>query len=471
MRQPHATGEIIEIDVIDADPDAFGGEGSATTHHERTPLPRWAIPVAAGLVVALWVTAAIWHPWVPEPKWRTFAPPAAPAAVLTDQLVLGLSPDTVIGLDLGQELAPREPTPIGYVFAEPDGTYETNAWALFHSRASAGGSAVEPSDSTDLVRGLQAEVHKVRVRTTIRWGPIDGEYWDAETNRFDKAAALAFANAVGVVDGVPAIERSYRLGALQPLGDVKTLTRVQVLASYLGGEPVLSAFTPTVVTYETSSGPVRAASIGVETPDALAMAEFYFGHSSDITVHGVPALSIASRSLGSVIVWQEGDRLMAVAGSESDAAMRILAESLHAATPDEWAAVVDASQPEVTFSSSPDQVTIGVGTAADGTAWRASVTLGNPTVICVHLGAAEETSSSCTFTTPLSPATHLIEAPTIPASFVVAVVPMTSVDVLRITTADGAVETFHPVPVDDVTSAVVAELPTGSKYTVVDPSG
>lgn len=69
--------------------------------------------------------------------------------------------------------------------------------------ASNGRGEVTPSKSTAVVRGLQAKVRHVRVRTTVTWGPIDGNYWDVESNRLDGPAALEFANAVGVVEGCP----------------------------------------------------------------------------------------------------------------------------------------------------------------------------------------------------------------------------------------------------------------------------
>ena len=78
------------------------------------------------------------------------------------------------------------------------------------------------SDSTDLVRGLPADMRRVRQRRTVTWGPIDGNYWDAETNGLQNDAALEFANAVGVVDGLPAVAYGYDLGEMKPLGDVKT---------------------------------------------------------------------------------------------------------------------------------------------------------------------------------------------------------------------------------------------------------
>ena len=469
MRQPPGTGDIIEIDVIDADPSVFGGHDAPGEPRVRRRPPRRVL-VTVVIVVAVMNTAAlVWRPWQHAPTWRTFAAAPPAASSLTDQLVLDLPSSRILGLQPGQNLAADEPTPLGYVFAEADGTYDYGTWALFHSRASNGRGEVTPSKSTAVVRGLQAKVRHVRVRTTVTWGPIDGNYWDVESNRLDGPAALEFANAVGVVEGVPAIERSYSLGALLPLGDVKTLTRVQVLASHLGGEPVLSRFTPTVLTYEGDTAPVVAASI-VADSDALAMAEFYFGRGSNIIVHGLPALLIETRRLGTLIVWQEGDRLVAVAGAEPTARMISLAESVHPATRAEWAQVIDEVTDVETFRvDTAQQVTFSTGNTPDGLAWRASITLGNPVVICVHFGPADSSMAECIFSTPLSPATHVIGTESLNA-FVVAVLPIGIAQQLVVTDVTGNSTAYEPVPVDATTSAVAALLPLGATYELVDPS-
>ena len=158
-----------------------------------------------------------------------------------------------------------------------------------------------------------------------------------------------------------------------------------------------SRFTPTVLTYEGDTAPVVAASI-VADSDALAMAEFYFGRGSNIIVHGLPALLIETRRLGTLIVWQEGDRLVAVAGAEPTAQMISLAESVHPATRAEWAQVIDEVTDVETFRvDTAQQVTFSTGNTPDGLAWRASITLGNPVVICVHFGPADSSMAECIF--------------------------------------------------------------------------
>ena len=465
MRQPGGTDDLIEIDLIDADPSAFGHRQS-TPVAERRPLPRWLIPTAIGVVAALGATALVWRPWEQEPKWRKFSTGPTSASVLSERLLLDV-PGAPIDVRLGQDLTAGEPTPFGYVFAEAGGTYESDRWALFHSRGSNSGGEATPADAAYRVQGMNAKVRRVRVRTTITWGPVDGNYWDAETNLLSRDEALRFAESVGVVDGLPALERSYGLHDLRPLGDVKTLGRVQVLADYLGGEPTLSPFTPTVLTYQRNTGPLVLASIAI-APDGLAVAEFYFGHASPTTVAGTPALLIHSRRYGTMVVWMDGGRLMVLAGQESDTTMVVLASTLREANPAEWAGVVEAATPDDTVSAPIDQVTINRGTTSDGTAWRASITLGNPVVICVRFGPEDTKIASCIFTTPLSPGTHAIDDPALRAAIVVGVVPAASTTVLRITDLDGVVTLHEPVLIDHTTAAAAALLPPGATYELVD---
>ncbi|MCY7297855.1 MAG: hypothetical protein LH616_01420, partial [Ilumatobacteraceae bacterium] len=356
----------------------------------------------------------------------------------------------------------------------PGGTYDHGAWALFHSRGSNAAGEAAASPSTDLVRGLQASVRSVRVRTTVTWGPIGGNYWDSETNRLDDDDALEFANAVGVVAGLPAVAYGYDMGALKPLGDVKTLARVQVLTAYLDGEPVLSKFTPTMVTYEVGGTPVTVASIGIDM-DGIAMARFYLGQGIDVIVHGMPGAIIDTRRIGKVVVWHEGDRLVVVAADGTDDELLSWAEAVRPATAAEWGQVITATAPATDQSADFIQVepapTIGAGLTQDGNNWRGSITLGNPTVFCIHnLQATGVSEASCVYTTPLSPSTHLVDHERLGATFVSAVVP-TGSQVLRITNSAGDFVDVQPIELDDTTAAAAALLPPGATYELVAPAG
>lgn len=463
MRQPYGSGDIIEIDVIDADPAAFGPCVTHRPDRSRRPRPRWLVPTAIGLV-AVCVTAAITlRPWEHPPEWRTYGPAAPSVTSLSDQLILDVDGATVVSVQQGQNLDADETTPLGHVFAVPGGTYEFDRWALFRSRGSDSTGVVIASNSTDLVRGLRADMRSVRVRTTVTWGPIGGNYWDSETNRFDDEDALAFANAVGVVAGLPAVAYGYDMGALKPLGDVKTLARVQALMADLAGDPVLSMSTPTMLTYDVGGSPVTVASIGTDM-DGLAMARFYLGRGRDVIVHGVPGAIIETRRIGKVVVWHEGDRLIVVAAEGTDDELLALAEAVRPASAGEWGRVVPASDP---MRSS---ATIGAGPTQDGTNWRGSITLGNPTVFCIHnLEAPGASEASCVYATPLSPSTHIVDHGRLGATFVSAVVPIGS-RFLRITNPAGDVVDFQPIELDGTTAAVAALLPPGATYELVTPT-
>lgn len=474
MRQSYGPGDIIEIDVIDADPGVFGPSATARPARVRRPRPRWLLPTAIGVVAVCGTIAMVWRPWEHPPEWRTFGPATPVASSLSDHLILDLPVADIASLHEGQNLDADEPTPLGYVFAVPDGSYDYEAWALFHSRGSNSAGAALVSESTEIVRGLQAEVHRVRVRTTVTWGPIGGNYWDTETNRLDDDQALAFANAVGVVAGLPAIEYSHDMGSLRPLGDVKTLARVQVLTAYLEGEPLLSKFTPTMLTYQTNSTPVTVASIDTDT-DGLAMARFYLGQGSDVIVHGLPGALIDTRRLGKVVLWHEGNRLIVVTADATDEQLVAIAEQVRPATSEEWGEVLSATAepvvPDIEIDITRQAETVDSGTLRDGSPYRLSVTLGNPTVICAHLGSDSVTQGSCVYATPLSPAIHAIHSDNGDIQFVVAVVPHDSPLVLRFTTTTGeAVDIAPTTMLGDSTLAMATPLPLGATYELVDPA-
>ena len=469
MRQPYGPGDIIEIDVIDAEAGVFG-PAAPRPHRVRKPRPRWLMPTACGMVAVCGAVALVWRPWENPPDWRTFGPAAPAVSSMSDRLILDLEGLEVTSLHEGQNLDADEPTPLGHVFAVPGARYQFDTWALFRSRRSTSAGEAGISESSDLVRGLPADVSRVRQRRTVTWGPIDGNYWDAETNGLESDEALEFANAVGVVEGLPALAYSYDLGEMEPLGDVKTLARVQVLTAHLAGEPVLSKFTPTLVTYQVGDTAVTVASINTGT-DGLAVARFFLDQGRDVLVHGLPGAVVDTRRIGKVVVWHEGDRLVVVAAEVTDDDLVALAEAVRPTTAAEWNDVIAATAPEITDSDSfaPVQM-IGGGTAANSVGWQASITLGNPTVICVHgTGIEGPSQGSCVGTTPLSPSTHIVMHEGLGATFVIAVMP-TGEQVLRITSASGDFEDVEPVALNATTESAAALLPEGATYELLDPA-
>ena len=472
MRQPYGPGDIIEIDVIDAEPGVFGPAVAPRPHRERTPLPRWLGPTALGVAAVCGTVAMVWRPWEQPPEWRTFGPASPTVSSMNDRLILDREGLDVTSVHEGQNIDSDEPTPLGHVFAVPGARYQFDTWALFRSRRSTSAGEARTSESTDLVRGLPAELSRVRQRRTVTWGPIDGNYWDAETNGLESDEALEFANAVGVVEGLPALAYGYDVGEMEPLGDVKTLSRVQVLTAYLDGEPVLSKFTPTLVTYLVGSTAVTVASINADN-DGLAVARFFLGQGRDVIVQGLPGAVVDTPRIGKVVVWHEGDRLVVVAAEGTDDQLVELAEAVRPATADEWDELLDETAPVATDSG--DDVTalpqtIAAGPAGNDVYWEASITLGNPTVICVYSLTREGSDTgSCIATTPLAPSTHLVMHEGLGATFVIAVMP-TGEQVLRITSATGAFNDVEPIALDATTEAAAAPLPEDATYELLDPA-
>ena len=316
----------------------------------------------------------------------------------------------------------------------------------------------------------------------MAWGPVDGNYWDSETNRLDHHDALGFANAVSVIAGLPAVAYDYDMGDLQPLGDVKTLARVQVLAAYVSGEPVVSKFSPTMLTYLVGETPVTVASIGTDT-DGLAMARFYLGNGPDVTVHGKPGAIIDTHRIGKVVVWHEGDRLIVVAADATDAELTAMAQAVRPASGQEWNGVFAAGghrtshdRPFRIITSTGSvtteipQETISSGTLHDGSAYRVSITVGNPTFICAQFGPDESRRHPCRSTTPLTPSTHIIHDDLSGADLVVAMLPHDSAQVLRVTAVTGEVSVAEaPTTLSDSSLAIVAVLPPGGTYELVKP--
>ena len=479
MRQPYGPGDIIEIEVIDAEPGVFGPSDAARPARIRPRRPPWLVPTAIGVAAACGAVAMAWRPWEHPPDWRTFGPAAPASSTLSVHLIIDLAGVNVTSTHEGQNLATDEPTTLGHVFAVPGGSYDFDTWALFHSRGS-NAARESVSHSTDVVHGLQAQVRHVRVRTTVAWGPVGGNYWDSETNRLDRHDAMGFANAVSVIAGLPAVAYDFDLGDLQPLGDVKTLARVQVLAAYVNGEPVVSKVSPTMLTYLVGHTPVTVASIGTGT-DGLAMARFYLGQGRNVTVHGLPGAIIETHRIGKTVVWHEGDRLIVVAADGTDAELVAMAQAVRTASAQEWDRVLAADAPAVTdlaadittipFYTTRPSETIASGTLLDGSAYRVSITLGSPTVICAHVGPDGSSRGSCVYATPLSPATNAIHDDVSGADFVVAVVPPDSAQVLRITAATGEVSVAESqTTLSDSSFAMVTSLPPGATYELVQPA-
>ena len=478
MRQPYGTGDIIEIEFIDADPGAFADPavGSDGTPRPSRPRPSWLVPVAVATMAALAAAVLVWQPWQRPAVWRTFETPAPAAAALGNHLLPATAPGALTSViepasTVGVNVASSA---IGYVFAEPEATYWSRRWALFEALATGVGDA-QPAPADWTVHGVPASLSHLRVRNDVEWGPLGGFNWHTDSNLLSKQEAVAFASAVGVRQGQAAIRSAYDLGALEPLGSVSAFHSAFALEDALSGSHFATAVEATMVEYVVDTGAaVQVASVPAP-PDALALAEFVFGRGSATLVHGLPAVSLTSRDLGNVVTWLEGGRLIAVTGGRMpEADMRALAESIRPVTDDEWSA---ASQPVLAksivsggaWSSTDEQIDVGSGITATGVPWRASITVGNPMLTCLYTGGNDAGRAACTFSTPLTPSVRAFPGSTAGTVFVVAVLPIDEVGlVLRITDASGGVFDIEPVAANDQLSAVAFEIPATSTFDLVD---
>ena len=76
---------------------------------------------------------------------------------LSAHLVIDVTNSSLVSVHEGQNLGADEQAPLGYVFTVPGGSYEYDAWALFHSRGSNSAGAAVVGESTDLVFRRQIE--------------------------------------------------------------------------------------------------------------------------------------------------------------------------------------------------------------------------------------------------------------------------------------------------------------------------
>jgi hypothetical protein len=215
----------------------------------------------------------------------------------------------------------------------------TRRWATFRTRATNDADAAPASTGAPQVDGVAAEVHRVRVRHDVTWGPVAGRTWVVATNMLDEAQSLDFANHVGVVDGDPALAYQYQLAGMQPVGSVAALDCVQLLTNLFRGDRGRGAAQPTLLTWGTPEDSVSLGSIAAPA-DALPLVDFVLGAGRDITIHGLAATVITSRVLsGPVVAWVEDGRLVMVAGHANEDELITLAESVRPAADVEWQAI------------------------------------------------------------------------------------------------------------------------------------
>lgn len=351
MRAARDQGERVRLDLIAVDPEIFTDEG------ERHAPNRWRQALTVLAVLGVTAAAAVaWWPKTKPPEWRVFHTAPVPAAGLTNELVFDQPPGRLVSATLPPSPVDIKPA-LGYVFGEPDGTMLTRRWAAFRTRSTGDADAAPAAPDVPQVNGVAAEVQRVRVRDNVTWGPVAGRTWDVTTNMLDEAQSLDFANHVGVVNGDPALAYQYQLAGMQPVGSVAALDCVKLLTDSFQGNHGRGAAQPTLLTWGTIEDSVSLGSIAAPA-DSLPLVGFVLGPSRPTTVHGLPAVLIASPVLaGPVVAWLEDGRLIMVAGDATAEELLALAESVRPATDVEWQAI--ASPDNGIVNSDPIRVDFG----------------------------------------------------------------------------------------------------------------
>ncbi|MEQ1699402.1 MAG: hypothetical protein ABMA25_04790 [Ilumatobacteraceae bacterium] len=523
MRQRPDSGgtlDIIEIDVIDADPSAFGdSSGTGGPARQRRPRPRWLTPVAVAVCSASAVGVIAWQPWDVPPQWRTFETSAPTIATLSNLLLPSEPPGPVLVVVEPDTVGSNTPTTApGYVFAEPGATFGFRRAAMFEAtptNAANAAAATEEERAADAptVHGIPANVERFRLRNDIEWGPLDGATWRAFTTGLDEQETLAFTSAVGAPSGVAALRHDYSLDGLVPLGSVSAFNSASSLRNELSGGHLSSALSPTMVTYvldETTEVRRELHVASVPAPaDAMQLVGYVFGAGEATTVHGLPAQLIDAREVGPMIIWFEGGRLISVAGPQTDERLHAIAESVAPVSADAWlnavSPVLEYYIPIGTWPENSAPIVVGDGVTDTGVGWRVEVTIGNPTVTCVYIGVRDgavaevaadagtstitsgtfrvvtidtatgappdDGRSMCTFSTPRVPATREFSGAVPGVTFVVAILPIEEFRlVLRVTSADGTITDYEPVRLNDEFTGVAVAVDPGATYSLVDPS-
>ena len=355
--------DIELIEVIDADPSAFGAIPRPRAVDEPSDLPprtdhptsgSWRWVAAAAVLVAAIIGLFAWHPWSGTES-LVLADPRPVDSELTERLVFDSPPSDLRLASLGASTEQDEQTPpiwnsesIGYFLGVPDATFDpddgSDRWFGFYAL---------PADlpNTPLVfgqrkiAGAPAEVSDESGGSLVdlAWGPVDGYTFAASASQMTVDEAVAIAEQLRIVRGRPVVVDRSVLGALQPLGAfgnyVTLATLIQFAKNNGRGQDGVVGLYYGFDGHSVVSVPGNAASLDfvrfVMDPDV-----------QERTVHGQRAVGFTKGSgpFGgfdtSTVVWWEGGRVVLVAGDGDLSATFDLAESVRPATDQEWKEVV-----------------------------------------------------------------------------------------------------------------------------------
>jgi hypothetical protein len=467
-----AFGEIDpdEIDIIDPDPTAFGpvpadpDAPAAADDAPRRRRPAWLIPVAGvGVLVLAALGVLVWQPWSGDDTVSLPSPQADPPT-LSGELVFGAPPAELTSSWLGngaEEVNFFGDETIGYFFAEPGAAFDLESsdrgrWAAFTA------APVSPEDGDPMEgrEGTKVTVQGVPGVLTpgplaqLDFGPVDGMVYSVAGAGLTNEELVALGEAVGVDDGVPVVDNRGALLGMEPIGSFASYRTIAALM-ILGGGDGFQQNDMVTVHYGTAPGwSVSSAASLDET--SLPMLEFVFGAASGHTVHGLPAVATDKSPLqlfdggdATIVAWVEGGRLIVVTGPDDVEATVALAESVRAASDDEWVAVAEVADTDNSAGFPVvDQVgvEIAAGTDPDGTEFQLRLDgEGSSLSICVEETDGNSTSSNC----------GSLAGDTLPMlttyagggrTFAVAIVEDGSPDAEIRVTAEGSIATYSLVP-------------------------
>jgi len=478
--------EIDIIDLVEPDVSAFAAHGESelpAAAHRR----RWVL--AAGVTSAVGIAVAgllVWSPWR-EDNTRSFADSATPELTLTDELVFDIPPAELTASSLGT--ATTDDSFLGtfgeyegYFFAEQGVSWDvfsgqsTGRWAAFFAakQEDEDGPDMEVDDreTAGAVQGAPAVVGPVDggIRE-ITFGPVDGLMFSVVSSGMSLTDSLTFAEAVGVDDGVPTLSNASVIGAMLPIGDMADYD-VAVSTMIAATSPLFAQ--PGVVSVHygdfSMDGELNEDSVGYSIATrplvgdpTLGMLRFTLGGEEGHSVHGLPAivvdkvgdrLGFAGGQGSSLVAWVEGGRLIIVTGPDDVDATLALAESVRPATQDEWVEVVavvqDPFAPDDPVFVDQEGVVLYEGVdPATGDTFAFTVQFTDGFLVT----SVEQRSGGSTdvgfgnmtdFELPLLTTDESTER-----KFVLAVIDRAEADgaELRITLADGTIETFPLVDV------------------------
>lgn len=358
--------DLEPIEVIDADPSAFGpaprsaAPADGRSERERDPEapdapPRswpWISAVAVVLVAAM-VALLAWSPWSGGTS-LVLTDPRPAESELTERLVFDEPPSELRLAVLGREDGGGNDSgpiwnseSIGYFFGAPGATFDpddgTDRWFGFFAL---------PSDhpSTPLVfgqreiAGAPAEVSDETEGALVdmAWGPVDGYTFTAAGSQMTIDEAVTIAEQLRIVDGRPVVVDDSVLDGMEGLGAFGDYVALATLVQYAqnngrGVDGLIGLYYGfdghSVVSVQGNESTLDLVGF-VMDPDA-----------EERTVHGQRAVGF-TKGAGpfggfdtSTVLWWEGGRVVLVAGDGDLSATFDLAESVRPATDEEWAEV------------------------------------------------------------------------------------------------------------------------------------